>query len=104
MLYTLRTTHTMSATRSIVPRMPPIYIVVSVSWSKSLFEHERRCLSGRYRTHKPKSPDTTAYRLLGRDKACADCACLSVRCHIQAPRKESVLSGKASPDEWMVYD
>jgi transposase len=30
--------------------------------------------------------------------------CLSVRCHTQTPRKESVLSGEASPDEWMVYD
>jgi hypothetical protein len=29
---------------------PPMYITFSVSWFKSLLEHERRCLSGRYRT------------------------------------------------------
>jgi hypothetical protein len=57
MFYTRRTTHTMSATRSIVPRMPPpMYIRISVSSFKPLLEHERRCLSGRYRTQ-PESPD-----------------------------------------------
>src|SRR5450631_3389590 len=57
MIHTLRTTHTMSAMRSIVPRMPPpMYITISVSWFKSLLEHERQCLSGRYRTQ-PESAD-----------------------------------------------
>src|SRR5450631_558680 len=57
MIHTLRTTHTMSAMRSIVPRMPPpMYITISVSWFKSLLEHERQCLSGRYRTQ-PASAD-----------------------------------------------
>ena len=56
MLYTLRTNHTTSATRSIVPRMPPpMYITISVCWYQSLFEHERRCLSGRYRTRTRKA-------------------------------------------------
>src|ERR1017187_9653477 len=58
MLYALLTTHTTSATRSIVPRMPPpMYITISVCWFKSLFEHERRCLSGRYRTQ-PQGADS----------------------------------------------
>jgi hypothetical protein len=41
MFYVLRTAHTMSETRSIVPRMPPpIYITISVSWFEWLLEHE----------------------------------------------------------------
>ena len=34
---------------------PPMYITISVCWYKSLFEHERRCLSGRYRTRTRKA-------------------------------------------------
>jgi hypothetical protein len=50
MFYTLRTTQTMRAMRIIVPRMPPIYIGISVTSSEALLKHARVSLSGRYRT------------------------------------------------------
>jgi hypothetical protein len=47
----LRTTHTMSATRSNVPRMPPpMYMRISAGCYEQTWKHERRCPSGRYRT------------------------------------------------------
>jgi hypothetical protein len=50
MSYTLRTTHTMRAMRIIVPRMPPMYIRISVMASELLLTQIRVTLSGRYRT------------------------------------------------------
>ena len=50
MSHTLRTTHTMSAMTIIVPRMPPIYIRISVDACESLLAHIQASLSGRYRT------------------------------------------------------
>jgi hypothetical protein len=45
--YTRRTTHTMSAMMMIVPRMPPIYIRISVNDSESQLTHIQVSLSGR---------------------------------------------------------
>jgi hypothetical protein len=50
MSYTLRTTHTMRAMRIIVPRIPPIYIRLSVNASERLLTHSEASLSGRWRT------------------------------------------------------
>jgi hypothetical protein len=50
MSYTLRTTHTMRAMRIIVPRIPPIYIRISINASEWLLTHTEASLSGRQRT------------------------------------------------------
>lgn len=49
--HALRITQKMSAMTRIVPRMPPIYIGISVRWPDWPFNHQQRSLSGRYRTH-----------------------------------------------------
>jgi hypothetical protein len=50
MCYTLRTNQMTRAITMIVPRMPPMYIQISVNGSESSLAHTQVSLSGRYRT------------------------------------------------------
>jgi hypothetical protein len=50
MSYTLRTIQTIKATRIMVPRMPPIYIRISVDAPVGYLRHVQLSPSGRYRT------------------------------------------------------
>jgi hypothetical protein len=97
MSYTLRTTHTMRAMRIIVPRMPPIYIRISVNVRVPINAHPSRPVGalahiGR-RKRTSKSPPNGIFRKRGLEQRVHDVARAHLAVLAQFLAFESVACG-----------